>query len=147
MKLVTYQVDQKVKIGIISADGEWVYPMDSIGVEYPTMLEAVKQMCESEKQLLEYSAGLEPDRFRGAARLEDVQLLAPIPVPEQDIICLGINYMEHAEESARFKKQEFSGERPFAVYFSKRVNEAVPDGGFIPAYEGLVDSLAKKRPV
>lgn len=52
MKLVTYQVDQKVKIGIISADGEWVYPMDSIGVEYPTMLEAVKQMCESEKQLL-----------------------------------------------------------------------------------------------
>ena len=59
MKLVTYQVDQKVKIGIISADGEWVYPMDSIGVEYPTMLEAVKQMCESEKQLLEYSAGLE----------------------------------------------------------------------------------------
>ena len=55
MKLVTYQVDQKVKIGIISADGEWVYPMDSIGVEYPTMLEAVKQMCESEKQLLEYS--------------------------------------------------------------------------------------------
>lgn len=61
MKLVTYQVDQKVKIGIISADGEWVYPMDSIGVEYPTMLEAVKQMCESEKQLLEYSAGLEPD--------------------------------------------------------------------------------------
>ena len=54
---------------------------------------------------------------------------------------LGINYMEHAEESARFKKQEFSGERPFAVYFSKRVNEAVPDGGFIPAYEGLVDSL------
>lgn len=141
MKLVTYQVDQKVKIGIISADGEWVYPMDSIGVEYPTMLEAVKQMCESEKQLLEYSAALEPDRFRGAARLEDVQLLAPIPVPEQDIICLGINYMEHAEESARFKKQEFSGERPFAVYFSKRVNEAVPDGGFIPAYEGLVDSL------
>ena len=68
MKLVTYQVDQKVKIGIISADGEWVYPMDSIGVEYPTMLEAVKQMCESEKQLLEYSAGLEPDRFRGAVR-------------------------------------------------------------------------------
>ena len=117
MKLVTYQVERKVKTGIISADGEWVYPMEAIGVEYPTMLEAVKQMCESEKQLLEYSAGLEPDRFCGAARLEDVQLLAPIPVPEQDIICLGINYMDHAEESARFKKQEFSGERPCSLFF------------------------------
>lgn len=141
MKLVTYQVNQKVKTGIISADGEWIYPMEAIGVEYPTMLEAVKQMCESEKQLLEYSSSLDPYRIHGAVRLEDVRLLAPVPVPEQDIICLGINYMAHAEESARFKKQEFSGERPYAVYFSKRVNEAVADGDRIPAYEGLVDSL------
>lgn len=107
MKLVTYQVERKVKTGIISADGEWVYPMEAIGVEYPTMLEAVKQMCESEKQLLEYSAGLEPDRFCGAARLEDVQLLAPIPVPEQDIICLGINYMVMQRSPPVLKNRNF----------------------------------------
>ena len=52
MKLVTYQVERKVKTGIISAVGVWVYQMEAIVVEYPTMLEALKQMCESEKQLL-----------------------------------------------------------------------------------------------
>ncbi len=141
MKLVTYQVEQKIRVGLISKDEEWVYPIESIGPEYKTMLEAVKHMSESEKQLLEYASGQEPYSIRGAARLEDVKLLAPIPVPEQDVICLGINYMEHAAESARFKKEEFNGERPYAVYFSKRVNEAVADGMPIPSYPGLVDSL------
>jgi len=66
---------------------------------------------------------------------------APIIYPVQDIVCLGVNYIEHAKESARFKKEVFGGDRPFPVYFSKRVNEAVADGGEIPAYVGLVDSL------
>ena len=54
---------------------------------------------------------------------------------------LGINYMEHAEESARYKKEAFGGERPFAVYFSKRVNRAVEDGGYIESHSDLADSL------
>lgn len=141
MKLVTYQVEQRVRVGLISKDEEWVYPIESIGPEYKTMLEAVKNMSESEKQLLEYTSGQEPYSIRGAARLEDVKILAPIPVPEQDVICLGINYMEHAAESARFKNEDFNGERPHAVYFSKRVNEANADGQAIPSYPNLVDSL------
>lgn len=141
MKLVTYQVEHKVRVGVISADEEWVYPISSVGPEYQTMLEVVKQMSDSEKQLLEYASKQEPYSYRGAARLGEVRLLAPIPVPEQDIICLGINYMEHAEESARFRKRDFDGKRPYAVYFSKRVNEATADRDPIPAHEGLVDSL------
>lgn len=141
MKLVTYQVQEKVRVGLLSRDSEWVYPITSIGLEYKTMLEAVKNMSESEKQLLEYTSGQEPYSIRGAVQLEDVKILAPIPVPEQDVICLGINYMEHAAESARFKKEAFHGERPYAVYFSKRVNEASADGQAVPAYSHLVDSL------
>ena len=57
------------------------------------------------------------------------------------MICLGINYMEHAEESARFKQEEFTGERPYAVYFSKRVDRAVADQEPIPAHADMVDSL------
>lgn len=36
-----------------------------------------------------------------ALPLEQVRLLAPIPRPEQDVICLGINYFDHAKESER----------------------------------------------
>lgn len=141
MKLVTYQVQDRVRVGLISKDEEWVYPIESIGPEYKTMLDAVKHMSESEKQLLEYTSGQEPYSIFGAVRLEDVKILAPIPVPEQDVICLGINYMEHAAESARFKNEAFNGERPYAVYFSKRVDQAGADGQAVPSYPGLVDSL------
>ncbi|MCI8576413.1 MAG: fumarylacetoacetate hydrolase family protein [Lachnospiraceae bacterium] len=141
MKLVTYRVEHKIRVGLVSEDHEWVFPIESIGPEYKTMLEAIRQMTDSEKQLLEYTARQEPYGIRGAARMEDVTLLPPIPVPEQDVICLGINYMAHAEESARYKNEDFAGERPHAVYFSKRVNRAVADGEPIPAHADIVDSL------
>ncbi|MBQ3086870.1 MAG: fumarylacetoacetate hydrolase family protein [Clostridia bacterium] len=76
----------------------------------------------------------------GAYSIDTVAILAPIPNPLQDILCLGINYAAHAEESARFKKEVFEKDRKYSVYFSKRVNEAVPDGGCIP-YPTLDDQI------
>ena len=73
--------------------------------------------------------------------LEQIQLKAPIPRPKQDVICLGINYMAHAEESARYKEEAFGGERPKAIYFSKRVNEAVADKEPIQGHFDIVESL------
>ena len=51
----------------------------------------------------------------------DVKLLSPIPRPRQDVLCLGINYTAHAEEAERFSKESFGGERPYPIFFSKRV--------------------------
>lgn len=65
---------------------------------------------------------------------------ATIPHPMQDVICLGVNYDAHHKEAERFNKEAF-GDRPKAIYFSKRVNEANGNGGKIPLYKGLVDSL------
>ncbi|MDO5389089.1 MAG: fumarylacetoacetate hydrolase family protein, partial [Clostridia bacterium] len=52
-----------------------------------------------------------------------------------------INYMAHAFESARYKKEDFGGDRPYAVYFSKRVNECLPHEGSLSAYSNLTDTL------
>ena len=71
----------------------------------------------------------------------DAKLLAPIPRPRQDVLCLGINYASHALEAERFSQEAFGGERPYPIFFSKRVNEAPGPEGVIPAYVGLVDSL------
>lgn len=141
MKFVTYEIESRVRVGFMSKDEEWVFPLSAVGMDYKSMTEAVKNLSSSEIQLLEHHAGMEPYGIKGAVRLMEVKLLAPIPKPEQDILCLGLNYMAHAEESARYKKMEFDGERPHAVYFSKRVNQAVAPGEPILAHEGLVDSL------
>lgn len=141
MRIVTFEVAGKKKLGILNSDGKWVYPIESFGMEYKKMETAVEEMSDSEIQLLNHMAGKDPYEVTGAVPVDDVTLLAPIQSPKQDIICLGINYMDHAEESARFKKEAFSGDRKYAVYFSKRVNEATGDGAGIPRHAGVVKDL------
>ena len=141
MKFVTYEIEHKRRLGVINRDGTWIYPLRSLDMDYKTMQELIEGISESETQLLEYVSGQDPYKIKGAVPAEEAILLAPIPHPVQDVICLGINYMAHAEESARYKKEAFGGERPFAVYFSKRVSEATGTGAEIPSHKELVQDL------
>ena len=142
MKLVTYQIERfPVSLGVLNRDETFIYPLRSLEIDYHTMQELIVKASEGEMQRIAYGASQEPEAICGAAPLSDVKLLAPIPHPNQDVICLGINYMAHAEESARFKNEAFNGERPYAVYFSKRANEAVSPGDPIPSHSDIVDSL------
>lgn len=141
MKILTYEVEGRRKLGIWNKDETWIYPIESFGMEYKEMQEAVSGMSESEIQLLNHMASKDPYRITGAAPVSEAKILAPILKPKQDIICLGINYMDHAEESARFKKEAFGGERPYAIYFSKRINHCVGNGEGIPSHDDIVDSL------
>lgn len=140
MKLITYKLKEhgNEMVGIVSKDGQKIFPISQFGIDYASMNEFIENISSAELELLKSKAEKEHDQF---VALDKTIKVAPISHPRQDIICLGINYMAHAEESARFKQEAFGGERPFAVYFSKRVNEAVPDEAEIPGYEGLVDSL------
>ena len=71
----------------------------------------------------------------------NVELLSPIPHPRQDVICLGINYSEHAKEAEGFDKEAFSKDRPDPVFFSKRVEYSQGTGAAIPMHEDICDSL------
>ena len=73
--------------------------------------------------------------------LDAVQLQSPIPCPAQDVVCLGINYMAHSDEAEKYSADAFSTKHQDAIYFSKRVTRAVPDGGFIEAHSDLVQKL------
>lgn len=68
---------------------------------------------------------------------DQYRLLAPIPVPIQDVVCLGVNYRDHIEETVDVL--DFTKKKD-AVYFSKRVNRANDPDGVIPIY-GFVDAL------
>lgn len=108
---------------------------------YKDMNELICRLGQEEKARLQLLSK-NTDALQGAAvALEAVKLCAPIVHPRQDVICLGINYDAHAQEAGRFSDEAFGGERPYTIYFSKRVSTATGSGDFIPAYEGLVDSL------
>ena len=136
MKLLTYKYEDAEKIGILDPSETYILPLGQFGIFSRTMNELIDSPEDLKK--------LEAADLEGAAErvlYSEVVTCAPIPCPKQDIICLGINYMAHAEESARFKKEAFGGERPYAVYFSKRVNEAAGSGWDIPSHSGITEQL------
>ena len=128
MKLVTYLHDGKEAVGVLREDGAAVRPLP-----FPDMNALIEA---PRSQLL--SAVKNAD---ASLPLSAVTLLAPIPRPRQDVICLGINYKAHAEEAERYSSEAFKKERPIPIYFSKRVTEAVGPEGFIESHPGLVERL------
>lgn len=143
MKVLTYQIDEKERLGFLSEDGQWVYATRSLGMEYRDMKELICGISESEIQLAEYVAKKAPWEQEGisAVPLSDVRLLAPIPEPAQDIICLGVNYAEHLRESSGFLKGAYEETPSYPVYFGKRVDRATAPGEAVYSYPGLVDGL------
>lgn len=77
----------------------------------------------------------------GSLPLASVKVLAPIPNPKQDVICLGMNYQKHKTEAEQFDAQAFTRERGSAVYFSKRATHCPGPGEPIPGHFDIVDSL------
>lgn len=138
MKLVTYLYEGTEAAGVLSPDGTKVYPAKALGYACESMNEWIGLLAE--EGLFGLGRAVEAG-CEGEIPLERVTLLAPIPEPKQDMICLGINYMAHAEESARYKKEAFGGERPYAVYFSKRIGAAVRPGGEIDGHFDMVERL------
>ncbi|AWK50174.1 fumarylacetoacetase [Clostridium beijerinckii] len=138
MKFITFKYDYIEQVGILTKDEQGVYPLKSLGSNYNNMNELIENITDEEMKNLK--SILEKGSIE-ILSINDICKMAPIPNPKQDIICLGINYMAHAVESARYKKEAFGGDRPYAVYFSKRVNIATGDQDYIPSYPEIVDSL------
>ncbi|HYQ71648.1 MAG TPA: fumarylacetoacetate hydrolase family protein [Gammaproteobacteria bacterium] len=65
---------------------------------------------------------------------------APIPLPRRNILCLGKNYLEHAQEVAA--KMQVSGEAPAKpIIFTKATTAVVGPGDSIPACRHLTQKL------
>lgn len=141
MKFYTYKTKdtgkEELAIGY-AKDDNLLYPLHQFDMHFADMTDLIAHITPAELEILKLASQKEGLRF---LQKDGVTACAPISHPRQDVICLGINYAAHAEESARYKKEAFERDRPYPIYFAKRVNEAVADGGMVPAYENLVDSL------
>lgn len=128
MKLVTFLHDNKEAVGVLTEDGAAVRPLP-----FADMNALIQASREALLAAVKGAAATLP--------LSAVTLLAPIPRPRQDVICLGINYKAHTEEAARYSSEAFTKERPIPINFSKRVTEAVAPEGDIESHPGLVERL------
>ena len=91
MKLASYRWNDETHCGVFS-DG---------------------RLCRLGSRIAEFLRGAQPPKLPDlgslpSAALEEVQLLAPVPDPEK-IICIGLNYREHAREAGLAQAAHRSG--------------------------------------
>jgi 2-keto-4-pentenoate hydratase/2-oxohepta-3-ene-1,7-dioic acid hydratase in catechol pathway len=124
MRLATYTID-----------GETQHPaavFDTYLVDLSSLVSDMLALIDGGPDLLEQAR-----TFAASAEevqqvpLAGVRLLAPIPRPRKNIVCLGMNYAEHAIEGARARgKPEVLPEHP--VFFTKTPTSVNHPGGTIP---------------
>ena len=137
MRFVTCRLpDGMEDPAILSQDGTQVWPLSWLGLSYETLSDAIPFLTPQVRFGLQLAISGIP-----ALPVEAVTLQSPIPCPAQDVVCLGINYMAHSDEAEKYSADAFSTQHQDAIYFSKRVSRAVPDGGFIEAHTDLVQKL------
>ena len=111
MRIASFQLQERAHWGIVDGEHIIVAPAD-LPSDVLTLI-----------ALGDAAQILERLRTNGSAQrlpLEAVELRAPIPRPRKNIICLGLNYAEHARESMAAKGREMMlPEHP--VVFTKNV--------------------------
>lgn len=140
MHLITYRLKNQTErhVGVLSPDDGRIAPLYNFGLPYKSMNEIILRMSDRELAALR-EIYRTPEKY--TLDLCDVDLMAPIPEPLQDVICLGLNYTEHNEEAAAYSQSAFTKKQQYPVYFSKRANYCPGDRETIPSYPDYTNSL------
>ena len=121
MRLVTYRDESGAHLGALREDT--VVALDAVAPDMLALIDSGADGLARARAALEQAASSKP---RSAVRL-----LAPIPRPRQNVICLGMNYRAHAIESARARGREPKlPEHP--VFFTKAVTTVCGPDDDIP---------------
>jgi len=138
MIFATYSAtDGSERVGVVSKDKQKIIPLESLGYGGLTMLELIEFYSNLSADDPLKNGGSDTKKLQSdGIPISSVRLLAPIPKPRHDIICVGLNYSEHTKESANFTKP---AENP--TFFTKRVILPVGHGDAIPAHAELTSQL------
>jgi 2-keto-4-pentenoate hydratase/2-oxohepta-3-ene-1,7-dioic acid hydratase in catechol pathway len=126
MRLVTFASDDGARLGALRA--ETVVDLVQLGaqanVAVPPSMLALIDAGESGLDATRRALAAAPAHGPGVLALADVRLLAPIPEPRRNVICLGRNYAEHARESTAAREAEAPPPAQ-PVYFSKATTSVI----------------------
>ena len=121
MRFVTFQRGDTARPGVIV--DESVVDLGSIAPDLLSLIEIGPAGIERARAAIAGATETVP--------LAEVSLLAPIPRPQQNIVCVGMNYVAHAYESARARGQPETLP-PHPVFFTKAVTSVNHPDGLIP---------------
>lgn len=110
MKLVTFRSDEGLRAGVVVAEhvldiekaARWANEKESLSNSMVELLEAGTPALEAIKSITSaFEKDVQGATTAGIAKpLAEVSLYAPVPRPSK-IICVGLNYKDHAEETGK----------------------------------------------
>lgn len=96
MKLVSFAAGENTRVGVVSADGKHIVPLQTEDTRIASdMNELIALGSEGLGMVKQRLAKAERNQL---IAIDDAKLLAPIPRPNRNIFCVGKNYREHASE-------------------------------------------------
>ena len=102
MRFYTGKLEGKQQLFVGFEKDPSLYNIEEYGMKFADMTELVCTITDEQK------AQLENERAgKHAYAFDEIKILAPIVRPRQDVVCLGINYSEHAKEASAFSKEAF----------------------------------------
>jgi 2-keto-4-pentenoate hydratase/2-oxohepta-3-ene-1,7-dioic acid hydratase in catechol pathway len=124
-------------VGLVTQDHTRIVPLNQLlGIDAPaTMIELIEQWKDLGPRL--QAVSVSPDT---GLPVVDVGLVAPIPHPRRNIICLGKNYRDHVAEAVALGGLT-SGIPAAPVYFSKMVDRVRGSTESVPVHTGVTSML------
>lgn len=131
MKFVRYRQNDAVEIGIFNAQETAVMNLKDVFLQkdLSTMQKVVENLTD--KDIDKLHSWLQNERLF-KTKVEDIKILAPIERPLHDILCVGVNYSAHLQET-QDRVDGFKKETNDAVYFGKRAIKILGSGEKVQA--------------
>ena len=143
MRFVTYLLKDNVeRLGIMNSDMTGVYEIKSVPNlqnSYKDMNDFITNVTQQDLETLK-SRNYEKDSVVKLDLIEDIKLCSLIINPVKDILCLGLNYKDHVEETNRSFNANYELPK-YPIYFSKRVNKSIGINDKITNYQGVSNEL------
>jgi hypothetical protein len=137
MRFATLNISGRASPVVMAADGMGYCPVDTLLPGFGgDMTDLIARLADPERDLPPVATW---------TRLAGQRLLAPIPCPRRNILCVGKNYHEHAREFAQsgFDTSATKGEvAPTApVVFTKAPSTVVGDGDAVLSFSAITEQL------
>ena len=119
MKFIQYKQKNSLQIGILHTPQNKISPIQwKNNTPIKNMLSLINNFTHDNITILHDQT----------IELSTVQICSPITHPKHDVICIGLNYKEHADEANNSIDFQKSPNNDSAVYFSKRANRILGSG-------------------
>jgi 2-keto-4-pentenoate hydratase/2-oxohepta-3-ene-1,7-dioic acid hydratase in catechol pathway len=143
MRFLCFKKSDKEKLGVLSQNGTFAVELSSMDLSrnFNDMNDLLKNISDSDIKKIESILSDNNSDSLITYPITDIKICTPIKRPIHDIICLGVNYQSHLEETKEsFGKENFK-EPKKTIYFSKRAAKTIGPDDFIISHADIDDQL------